>query len=122
MAATITNGNIDTAAAAVPAPFGPLTRVTSVADLPTPNSEITLELTAATGETVYMTYEQLQDADVVQRILSYATGLQYKTQEIIDTIETINTAAQALTAPYTYAEYKALIDDLREIVEVKGFI
>lgn len=93
MAKTVTNGNINTLAAATPAPYGPLVRVTDVATLPTPNSEIVLELTSALGVTVHLTYEQLEDADIRLSMLKTAHGGVATTRAIsaaIDAIDTVN--------------------------------
>lgn len=118
---TVSNATVDTAAAAVPAPYGPLTRVTDVTTLPTPNSEQIIEFTTdgsspAMGEvfTVYMSYTQLTTAAIRDRILAYAAGIAGQTLSLIDRIDAVNTIAAAITAPYTLAEYQQLIGELRE--------
>lgn len=114
MATTITNSNLDTLAAAVPAPYGPLTRVTSVASLPTPNSEIRIEFTSQYSISVWLTYEELQVAGVRDRILAQA----HEWTDVVTNMKTHITALDALadgmSAPHTYADYQTLVDYIRE--------
>lgn len=65
---TITNGNFETACAAIPAPYGPLTRVGGVANM-SPNSHVAIEVTSALGETFYVSYNQLQDWPTMSELL-----------------------------------------------------
>lgn len=122
MAATVTNGDIDTAAAAIDAPYGPFTRVTSVADLPVPNSNIRLQLTTALGDTVFMTYEQLQyEALAIKKAKAAASGFTASTQAWKSAIDAANTVLQTYTAPDTYAQYKTSFRALRAALpELRG--
>lgn len=63
------NANLDTAAAAVPAPYGPLTRVGSVADL-NYNSHLPVEFTSALSKTVFISFDDLSDVAVRDKILA----------------------------------------------------
>lgn len=121
MARTITNSNVDTAAAAVPGPWGPLTRVTDVTTLPTPNSDIDLQFTGARGTTYRMSMEQLEDADVRLDIILRTEGFQGNVEDIKTRVAAINTTLAAMTYPHTYLEYKGVIEALRNIVEIAGY-
>lgn len=120
MATTITNGNIDTAAALIDAPYGPLTRVTDVATLPTPNSHIRLEFTDANGNTVFFTYEQLLDEPGTETRLQDRDGIGGKVEALKTQIAAIYALSNAMAQPHTRAEYETLIAELREIPELKG--
>lgn len=117
----VSNATVDTAAAAVPAPYGPLTRVTDLDALGiNPDSEVVIEFTTdgsapAMGEvfTVRMSYSELTNTAIRDRILEYTAGVANNVLSLIDRIDTVNTAAAALTAPYTEANYATLIGLLR---------
>lgn len=115
MAKTVTNANINALAAATPAPYGPLVRVTDVATLPTPNSEIALELTSALGVHVFLTFEQLEDADIRLSLLKSAHGGVATTRAIsaaIDAIDTVNEVVKA-GGDFDQADYTALMNAIR---------
>lgn len=114
MATTVTNGNLDTLAAAVPSPYGPLTRVTSVASLPTPNSEVRIEFTSQYSVSVWLTYEELQVAGVRDRILAQAHEWTDIVANMKTEINALDALAEAMSAPHTYADYKVLVDYLRD--------
>lgn len=120
----VTNANIDTAAAAVAGPLGPLTRVTDVDALGlNPDSEINIEFTTdgsspAFGEvfTVWLTYRELSNsdyADVLLNKLKEAAGNAYQVYLLKAAIDAIDTVATAVTAPYTQADYEAIIEAIR---------
>jgi hypothetical protein len=112
MGKTVTNGNIDTACAAVPAPYGPLVRVTSVTGGPTPNSEIALELTSALGVTVHMTFEQLEDADIRLSLLKAAHGHIANARALsaaIDAIDVVNETVKS-GGNFTVADYTSIMN------------
>lgn len=70
MTSVITNSNLDTKAAAVAAPYGPLTRVGEAPQL-SPNSHVQVEFTSALGVTVYVSYDDFVDGNAT-RILEDA--------------------------------------------------
>lgn len=116
MATTITNANVDTLASAVAAPFGPLTRVSDVEAFPTPNSEIDIEFTDALGNTLFMTYEQLQISGVVDRILAQVNGEDWIMEETLATLDALVTTMTGYAGPpYSYAQYKATVDALNAL-------
>lgn len=93
----ITNATYDTAAAAVPAPYGPLTRVTDLEPTPSavlplvaPNTDWQVENTAASGVTVWITYNQLIDPVTALDIIKEAHGVNSAIQEIEDLIVAMN--------------------------------
>lgn len=92
--ATITNATFDTAAAAAPAPYGPLTRVGDLDATPTisPNSDVEVECTSAASVTLFISYEQL-NGDTVQRdmIIKEAHGVNAHIQDFEDLVTALNT-------------------------------
>lgn len=58
--AIITNANVDTACAAVPGPYGPLTRVGSVSNT-SPNSNIGIAVTSFFNVPLVLSYEEILD-------------------------------------------------------------
>lgn len=103
------NATIDTAAAAVAGPYGPLTRVSDVdADFPTPNGNIRIKFTSNIGSTVvYLTYNQLLDAHVTLRILEQAHSMTKRVQDIKTEISDAYAVTNAFSVPHTYADLKA---------------
>jgi hypothetical protein len=65
---TVDNAAFDIACAAVPAPFGPVTRVGNVPDT-APNSHIPHQVTSALSVTVYISYQDLTDASRRDKIM-----------------------------------------------------
>ena len=115
MATTLTNGQIDTLAAAVAAPYGPLTRVTDVADLPEPNSEIKLEFTSALTQTVYLTVEEMQIAGILaDRLLTQHghVGVTRAISAAIDAIDVVNETIKT-AADFTSAEGVELMQAIK---------
>jgi hypothetical protein len=121
MAITVTNANIDTAAALVDAPYGPLTRVTDVATLPVPNTRIALQFTSALGVTIWMTYEDLENEAVANKLAAQSHDWTTRVANLKVKIGALKTAADAMTAPHTYADYQALLVLLRGFKDIKGF-
>ena len=121
----ITNDLVDSAAVDVAAPYGPLVRVTNMASLPSPNRDYVIELTDTRGVKVFATYEQLKDAQAIDRQVALAEGLNYRLHDLIGDVETINTALQAIKlaagGPYTQANWDDAIDLLRSLNWVSGF-
>jgi HPt (histidine-containing phosphotransfer) domain-containing protein len=122
MAITKTNAEIDTAAAAVAAPYGPLTRVTDVEALPEPNSEIQIQFTMASSiGTVYLTWEQMENADQLLALLKKAAGVTAIVQDIKTAIDALDTTMGAYAVPHTQAELTATINTLRNIRQIVAF-
>lgn len=91
------NANIDALAAAVPAPYGPLTRVTDMATLPTPNGDRFITLTTDTlNVPVRLRAYELADAEAVQKAIAEAERADYVIHQTIVQIDAANTAIQAL--------------------------
>lgn len=124
--ATKTNANVNVAAATVPAPYGPLTRVTDMLTLPVPNEFQQIHLTDANGTHVYMSFEQLDDAEEAQRMIALANGKQYYLHQLIVRLGTINTTVQAIKNVsghgYTDAEYQTVIKEIRKLNEISGLL
>lgn len=112
MGKTVSNGTVDGLAAAVPAPYGPLVRVTSAANLPTPNSEITWEFTSDLGVTVYLTIEQLEDADIALNLMKAAHGVVANARALsaaIDAIDVVNETVKS-GGDYTQDDFADIMD------------
>ena len=119
MAVTVTNAQVDTAAGNVAAgDGGPLTRVSDVEAYPTPNSEIRIELTTAAGNSVWLTYEQLTNAEQYPHKIAEADGISAIVEDIKTKVDALDTTMGAYSVPHTYAEYKATIESLREIAQI----
>jgi hypothetical protein len=116
-----TNSAIDALAAAFPAPAGPLTRVTDIDAiniLEKDDLDITFTTDATspalgTVYTVTLSYNQLRREDSAVQLVLEQIGVNAFVYSLIARIETIRTAAQALTEPYTEANYKTLMYLLR---------
>lgn len=123
MTINITNAAVGVLAAAVPGPYGPLTRVTNVEAFGSPNVDVKIEFTDTLGSTVWLTWAQLNDADAVQRQIAYAEGLQYRTHKLILDIQDMNTLAVATKnvsgGGYTPEEYNTLVLGLRALDPIR---
>lgn len=117
MATTVTNSDIDTLASAVPAPYGPLTRVDDVPDTG-PNSHMRIKFTSNVNTTeVYMSHDELDDDDTRDRILEIAhsgRGNNHAAYELALLAEVLNAYAASYSGPpFTDAEAQALVDMVR---------
>lgn len=105
---------IDDWAAAYPAPFGPLTRETATADLPIYDGafkeNLTLKLAAPYNTEFFASYEQISQPLLLTRLVTLAAGIQSRVAELRADIANLHSAANALTAPYTVAEYNNLVE------------
>lgn len=72
MALTLkSNANMDSVCAAVPGPYGPLTRVGDMADVDL-NSGMPVEVTSALSVTLFISYDDIVDVTVRDKILAQA--------------------------------------------------
>lgn len=113
--ADYTNAEVDTLAAAVPSPYGPLTRVTDFESsvFPQPSGNIRGTFTSALSTTVYFSPKELTNLDLVlARNLEYHDWTGKVSQMIID-IAALKTLADTMSTPHTYDDYQALIDEVR---------
>lgn len=103
---TITNTTLDAALAAVPAPYGPLTRTGSGTDLtadPTvsPNSHLRFKVKSTTSQLVFeISYEQLLNTVVRDDIIKEAHGARavlYDLKAFIDIMDAAMTGIDPLT-------------------------
>lgn len=115
-----TNANFDTLAAAVKAPFGPFTRVGDVADLDV-NSHIPVECTTATSKTVYVSYDTLNNADLLEKFLQDNMGADYLFYQIALIVEVINANIKDIDPPpATLAEQREILLSLALIPTLFG--
>ena len=114
-----TNANIDTLAAAVPGPYGPLTRVS---DLDTDykfddNGDVHLEFTSAVSSTpVFATRNQLADADRLSQILVNAhsgSGVNGGLDAIYNVVSSVAAYLKAAALPYTAQDRATVFTMLR---------
>lgn len=122
----ITNALVDAAANNVPAPYGPLERQTDMSTLPVPNRSFKIHLLDTRGVAVYATYDQLLDTQASARQVAYAERMNYQMTQLINDVETINTALQIVKqsdgGPYTQAQWVDAIQLLRALRWVSGFL
>lgn len=112
--AAITNFQVDVVASGVTGIYGPVSRVTNMSTLPTPNENIGIEFTTALGDTVFMTYEQLTNLNVRNRILGQSGGVNERVQDLKTGVATVYDITNALTAPHTYEELVTVVEAIRE--------
>lgn len=124
--ATITNTQVNTACAAVAAPYGPFTRVTDMSALPTPNDMFKIQVTDANSKTLYMTYAELTNATLRNRVIANVYGKDYVLHSLINKVATINTTLQAMkqatATGYTVTNYRDAVELIRTINEVSGYL
>jgi hypothetical protein len=82
----------------VKAPFGPFTRVGDVADLDV-NSHIPVKCTTATSKTVYVSYDTLNNAALLEKFLQDNLGADYLFYQISLIVEAINATVQDIDPP-----------------------
>ncbi len=120
---TISNGTVDTAAAAVPAPYGPLTRVTDMSTLPTPNDRFKIELTDQNSNTIYARYEELADAERILEIVFEANGHNAVMHAALLELDAIVTAYPAAgDGLYTYPDYLAFVERLKQLHITRNYL
>jgi len=121
-----TNANIDTLAAAVPGPYGPLTRVS---DLDTDykfddNGDVHLEFTSAVSSTpVFATRNQLADADRLSQILVNAhsgSGVNGGLDAIYNVVSSVAAYLKAAALPYTAQDRATVFTMLRSVMPLVG--
>lgn len=126
VAGVVTNALVDALANNVPAPFGPLERVTDMTTVNAPTGSFKIELTDTRGVTVTATYEQLKDTQAMERQVAMAEGRNYQMNKLIADVNTINTALQADYqsdgGPYTQQDWTDAIRLLRSLNWVGGFL
>lgn len=110
---TITNLQVNIIASGVGAPHGPLTKVTDMSTLPTPNENHSIEFTTALGDTAYMSYEQLSTAAVRTRILEQSSGVEARVARIKAGVAAMYAVTNAFSSPHTYADLVAAIAAVR---------
>lgn len=124
--ATITNTQVNTACAAVAAPYGPFTRVTDMSTLPVPNDMHKIQVTDANSKTHYMTYAELTNATLRNLRIAEVYGKDYVLHALINQVNSINTTLQAMkqatATGYTIANFETAIELLRTIDEVSGYL
>src|SRR5689334_11033654 len=124
--ATITNTDVNTAAAAVPGPYGPFTRVTDMAVQPVPNDTVKIELTDNNGKKLFMTYAELTTTALRNKRIAEVYGYEYVLHALINQVASINTTLQAMKEAdglgYTVAEYEQAVELLRGIDVISGYL
>lgn len=118
MATAVTDMQYDAVCAAVAAPYGPLVRVGNVMDM-TPNSDRRVEVTSALGLTMFLTYDQINDATTITRLLATEhsqRGYNHVTWDIFRAIKAIFYNIDSWAGPpYSDVEHQNVIDALRTI-------
>ena len=119
---TITNLQVDIIASGVAAPYGALTRVTDMGDLPTPNENIDIEFTTALGDTAFMTYEQLSTSAIRTRILEQSAPIEARVARIKTAVAAMYAVTNAMSSPHTYEDLVDAQNAIRENSDsLKGY-
>lgn len=120
---TYANAAIDALAAAVAAPYGPLTRVTDLTTLPTPNDRALMEFTDAAGHTLFMRYEELTDADRLLELLAEANSPSYLVHEVLTELTDILVDVPlAGDGQYTDSEVRQVFERLQALDFVRNYL
>lgn len=126
--ATVTNAQFDTLASGVPGPFGPLTRVGSLEEATrlVPNSRTPIEVyssTAGIGDThFYISYEELSDAKVTERILREAFGVRYNVLDLQVFAEMFHGAIEAVDVlDATHEDYERTMGLIQFYPKIRDF-
>lgn len=120
---TITNTNVDTAAASVPGPYGPLTRKTNMSNLPTPNDRYKIELEDQNGNKIVCRYEELTDPDRILELVYEANGYQGLMHKTILELEAIESDfPKDSNGEYTYEDYMAFVQRLRSLEIIRNYL
>lgn len=111
----------DIAANVAAGDYGPWTRVTADSAMPHEDKNVPkINLQTANGNDLWMTYEQLTRAQLISKHAQIAEGINHKVATLVTAIDAIKTAYDAYSTPYTEANYKAIIQGLLAIEEIKG--
>lgn len=105
---------IDDIAAAVDAPYGPIVRVTAIADLPTSSTAFDQPITFTTASpystTFEIPYSKLKHESYLNAAIERSVGIQDIVNDLKTSIGVLDTYADTLTAPHTQAELNELIE------------
>ncbi|APU89040.1 PKD containing protein [Virus Rctr85] len=117
----IDNTDLNTAAAAVPAPFGPFTRVGNAADV-SPNSHLPVEMTAFAGaKTFFVSYDTLSSADLLQDFIKNTFGIDYLIWQLKLALEVLDANAKDIAPPLaTVPEQQEILKSLAIIPTLFG--
>lgn len=119
----ITNAQVNTAAAAVPGPYGPLTRVTDVEALPQPNDQFFIELTDQNSNVIRVHYYELTDAERILEVLTEANGHNALMHAVLQELDSLTTDYPlAVDGLYSYADYMAFVDRLKSLQLIRNFL
>ncbi len=88
--------------------------------------KVDLVFTDVSGATIKATFQQLADAQAIQRQIALAQGQDYVMNTLFDQITALKTYFDTIYESdgdgYTYAEYSNVIEDLREINQISGLL
>lgn len=118
---TVNNGTFDTAAAAVPAPFGPFTRVGNVPNT-SPNSNVPQKVTAFSGSvTLYVPYDTLNNATLLAKFIKDNFGIDYLIYQLGLVTRVIDEHLKDIAPPLTTAaEERSVLQALSIIPTLFG--
>lgn len=121
----VTDGNFDTVAGNVPAPYGPVTRVGSVPDHDY-NSDVKIECTSALSVTFYASYDDLNDTDRQEDVLAAAHGgrdMNHLGWLTALGVEVLHEHIESWAGPpFLDTEWQTMIGALRYFQHLVGFI
>ena len=111
MPTTVNNSAFDAALAAIPAPYGPLTRTGTNTDLntgtrPAPNSDVRYLVMSAAGVQVYISYDELSSPEKYMPILKEAHGLKALLNDFKEYIAALNQVLDDIPNPLNLSAYE----------------
>ena len=122
---TITNVDIDNACALVDPPYGPLTRIGNAPNT-SPNSTLNVEVQSALGVNFFITYEDLTNSEVLDKILADVhggTGLNHQAYLADLGITVMYANIQSFAGPpYSDVEYAQIVNAFRFFQFLAGLI
>jgi len=115
---------VDALAAAVGAAYyGPLTRTTAIASLPTVHwDEKRIAFTDKYNNTVYLTYTQLANAVARNSVVYDANAVDVVSNAIVTELAALKVLTDAMVRPYTLANYNTISRALVDIDQIKAHL
>lgn len=112
--AAITNADVDALIASQSAPITRVTDVDTYFPATHTNRYMPIDFTIdANGNTIQLTYEELEEDSIWTERVASNSGFDGIIDDFSTLIDAMKVTIDALTAPYTYAEYKDVVDTFK---------
>lgn len=109
--AAITNADVDTLVGTQAAPITRVTDVDTLFPATHSNRYMPIEFTVnSSGKTIYLTYEELEEDSIWEERVASSGGFDTILDDFSVLVDALKVTLDAYTAPYTYAEYKDVVD------------